>query len=93
MYHIKRDGAWICGKSRKAWSYSNQGTITFKQAHNLKLSGCCEECKKRYYEILENLKGPIIVTQGPRLKPGKKSNQIIQGPDIKPYSSDEHHRN
>jgi hypothetical protein len=64
-YHIRRDGRWLCNNtlnSSMVKGYSYAPEISFSDAHkkNLKF-GCCEKCQKRYYEILDKLKKPIII--------------------------------
>ena len=86
MYHIRRDGGWICGKSKESWAYKHHGHVSFKHAHSLDLEKCCGECKKRYYEILEKLKDPIIVRDRRKPAPKKKSNQVIIEPGIIPVT-------
>jgi hypothetical protein len=62
-YHIKRDGQFLC-KTRiisKGIFKNKFNYIPFKQAHTSQLKSCCEACKKRYFEILSDLKEPIVV--------------------------------
>lgn len=67
MYHIKRDGGWLCGLDRR-YPYlakkEKRNYITFSQAHKVAWSNVnfcsCPDCRKRYYEILSKLKQPII---------------------------------
>jgi len=57
--HIKRDGGFLCGSKLNSRNYKsaryNYPYIDFKSAHNSQLDNCCNNCKKRYYEIIENM--------------------------------------
>ena len=60
-YHIKRDGQYLCkAKIRRNGSILTYH-IKFAEAHKSELKECCEDCKKRYYEIVSKLKEPIII--------------------------------
>jgi hypothetical protein len=64
--HLKRDGGWLCGKQDSTWhNKRNFNTIKFSHAHKIddlsKHPGICKACVKRYYEILEKQKNPVIV--------------------------------
>jgi len=52
MYHIKRDGALFCQTKRnKSFIKARYNTISYKDAHKLRLmNGCCGVCKKVYFE-------------------------------------------
>ena len=59
MAHIKRDGGFLCNqkKSKYNWRF-----ITFSKAHKTILTDSfCKDCVKRYYDIVGNMKNPIIV--------------------------------
>jgi len=75
--HIRRDGAWLCKKDvgkHKHW-YKRDSHIKFNQAHKIDVKVLtnsflhnkqtyfyyCQECVKRYFEILDNLPDPIVV--------------------------------
>ena len=88
MYHIRRDGGWICLQDKNKWRKKRERHISFSIAHlSGDLEGICNACKKRYYEILKNLKDPIIVKDRKNTPKKKKSNQIITEPGIKPYGN------
>lgn len=76
--HIKRDGAWLCkkdvGHSKKYWRLQNTSHITFKEAHTADLGGhffnkhtkhyvFCQDCVKRYYEILDGFDYVIVIDE------------------------------
>lgn len=66
MYHIKRDAAFLCKQDICKYGKSfiklfKPNHISFSQAHKTKLDTCCPDCTKRYYEILDKLKNPIIL--------------------------------
>jgi hypothetical protein len=65
-YHIKRDGQFLCKEKVRAIYNNKYNFITFSTAHKSELLGCCDKCKERYYDIVSNLKEPIIVHDNKR---------------------------
>jgi hypothetical protein len=62
-YHIKRDGQYLCRtKIVKTGIFKNKyAFIPFKDAHTSDLIHCCDKCKERYFQIVNNMKDPVIV--------------------------------
>jgi hypothetical protein len=87
MYHIRRDGGWLCGKSKKDWAYALHSHISFSEAHKRNLKGCCKICQQRYYQILENMKDPIVVIDSRKPVLRRKKSNIIIEPGLKKRES------
>lgn len=60
--HIKRDGRWLCGQQdNPVYQRWGEGHIKFSKAHNVSLKGFCAACQKKYFEILDKRKDPLII--------------------------------
>ena len=66
MYHIKRDGNFLCirgDKRRKRWT-KGDNFASFSHAHNISQKhlkrSACSDCVKRYYDIVSKMNPPII---------------------------------
>lgn len=65
MEHIRRDGEWLCKNQDSKWHKKRSTVIKFSHVHSLTKKQLnsktfCKKCVKRYYEIVANLKDPII---------------------------------
>lgn len=60
--HIKRDGEFLCKKDRNGKLYEKHPRyVKFSHAHKISIKGFCKDCQKRYYEIVDKMKKPIVV--------------------------------
>lgn len=64
-YHIKRDGAWLCGLDKKSSFLAKKDTsISFSAAHKSELNYCCDLCKQKYVDALNKMPNPPQPVKG-----------------------------
>ena len=80
MYHIKRDGGYLCKPGPLFRKQIDRGGafITFSQAHKMELHGCCQACTKKYYEIVSKLDTPVVHLRELNPKYRKKDKPITK---------------